>query len=77
MSFHQDPPTLPHPFDEDRLLAGARRLALTLGTALETAYLVEHDAWEARHAAGRAVAAARRLWRLGIDRIQDESPWSV
>lgn len=55
------------------LQAGARRLALTLGRALEVALLCEH-AQAARDAGwgGRAAAAARRLARQGIDLVQDE-----
>jgi acyl-CoA dehydrogenase len=50
--------------------AGARRLALTLGRALELALVTGHAAWclETRSAgAARAVAAARRLCRNGVD----------
>jgi alkylation response protein AidB-like acyl-CoA dehydrogenase len=55
------------------LQAGARRLALTLGRALEVALLCEHGQ-ETLDAGlgGRAVAAARRLARQGIDLVQDE-----
>ena len=55
------------------LQAGARRLALTLGRALEVALLCEH-AQAARDAGwgGRAAASARRLARQGIDLVQDE-----
>lgn len=54
------------------LEAGARRLALTLGRAVEVALLCRHaqqclDAG----AGGRAAAAARRLARNGVDRIRD------
>ena len=55
------------------LQGGARRLALTLGRALEVALLCEHGqaALEAG-LGGRAAAAARRLARQGIDLVQDE-----
>ncbi len=55
------------------LQAGARRLALTLGRALEVALLCEH-AQSALDAGlgGRATTAARRLARQGIDLVQDE-----
>ena len=54
------------------LQAGARRLALTLGRALEVALLCEH-AQAALEAGlgGRATAAARRLARQGIDLVED------
>ncbi|GEJ55311.1 acyl-CoA dehydrogenase family protein [Anaeromyxobacter diazotrophicus] len=53
--------------------AGARRLALTLGRALELALLCAHaqgclDAGRG----GRAAAAARRLARNGVDLLADE-----
>ncbi len=53
--------------------AGARRLALTLGRAYEVALLVR----EATRSKGRGddakpAAAARRLWRNGIDLVIDE-----
>lgn len=55
-----------------RLEAGARRLALTLGLAVETALLVEQAAWEHGRGGDRRFAfAAVRLARLGIDRIED------
>jgi hypothetical protein len=59
----------------DRAEAGARRLALTLGRALEAALLSEHAA---RVEAPRATAAARRLARHGvdlvIDGVEDDAP---
>jgi len=52
--------------------AGARRMALTLGRALEVALLVEHAAWEAKHDKPlRAAAAARRLVASGVDLVLD------
>jgi alkylation response protein AidB-like acyl-CoA dehydrogenase len=48
--------------------AGARRLALTLGRTLELALLASHAQWCLDHARGaRALAAARRLARHGVD----------
>jgi alkylation response protein AidB-like acyl-CoA dehydrogenase len=53
--------------------AGARRLALTLGRAVEVALLCEHAQWCLDHGRGpRAAAAARRLARNGVDLVQDE-----
>ncbi|HEX2081581.1 MAG TPA: acyl-CoA dehydrogenase family protein [Longimicrobium sp.] len=49
--------------------AGARRLALTLGRALEAALLAAHAQWEAERGRGDAAAAARRLALNGIGRI--------
>ncbi len=53
--------------------AGARRLALTLGRALEVALLCEHaQACVDGGLGGRAAAAARRLARHGVDQLQDD-----
>jgi acyl-CoA dehydrogenase len=53
--------------------AGARRLALTLGRTLELALLVSHAQWCLDHTRGpRAVAAARRLARHGVDLVAAE-----
>jgi alkylation response protein AidB-like acyl-CoA dehydrogenase len=53
--------------------AGARRLAMTLGRALELGLLIEHAAWSLRHEKDtRALAAARRFARHGIDCIVDD-----
>ena len=61
--------------DHENLEAGARRLALTLGLALETALLVEHASWALEHEGdARPAHAARRLSRLRVDRIDDGSP---
>ena len=50
------------------LEAGARRLALTLGRAVELALLIRHAQWSQEHEAGvRATAAARRFAASGID----------
>ena len=53
--------------------AGARRFALTLGRALETALLVEHARWALEHEDdGRPAAAARRLAAAGVDLVAGE-----
>jgi hypothetical protein len=49
--------------------AGARRLALTLGRALEAALLAAHAQWEADRGERDAASAARRLAQNGIDLI--------
>ena len=57
------------------LEAGARRVALTLGRTLELALLCGHAGW--CHSTGRsayAAAAARRLYRHGVDLIVDHGP---
>ncbi len=55
--------------------AGARRLALTLGRTLELALLASHAQWCLDHGRGpRALAAARRLARNGVDLIAAEEP---
>ncbi|HEU4384284.1 MAG TPA: acyl-CoA dehydrogenase family protein [Anaeromyxobacteraceae bacterium] len=52
--------------------AGARRLALTLGRALEAALLCHHAQWCLDQGRGpRASAAARRLARAGLDLLDD------
>lgn len=54
--------------------AGARRLALTLGRALEVALLVREATRAKKHGDdAKPAAAARRLARHGIDQIADES----
>jgi acyl-CoA dehydrogenase len=59
--------------DSESLEAGARRLALTLGLALETALLAEHAAWAlATERDPRPAHAARRLSRLDIDLLDDD-----
>ncbi len=61
--------------DQENLEAGARRLALTLGLALETALLVEHASWALEHEGdARPAYAARRLSRRRLDLIDDSSP---
>jgi alkylation response protein AidB-like acyl-CoA dehydrogenase len=58
--------------DPDRLEAGARRFAMTLGRGLELALLVEHAQWCLDHGHGpRAAAAARRFALTGVDLIAD------
>jgi hypothetical protein len=56
------------------LEAGARRFALTLGRALEAAYLVEQAVWSAGQGDPRPAAAARLFARQGIDRVLDDDP---
>jgi acyl-CoA dehydrogenase len=56
--------------------AGARRLALTLGRALELALLVREATRSRKLGASEAAkpaAAARRFWRTGVDLVLDES----
>jgi len=61
--------------EDPGLEAGARRLALTLGLALETALLAEHASWALENEQdARPAHAARRLSRLRVDRIDDNSP---
>jgi len=56
----------------DRLEAGARRFALTLGRSLELAYLAHHAQWCLDHNRGpRMAAAARRFAHHGVDQIGD------
>ena len=60
---------LPQP---DRLEAGARRFALTLGRSLELALLCAHAQWSIDHGDGhgpRLAAAARRFAQNGVDQI--------
>jgi acyl-CoA dehydrogenase len=58
--------------DNRRLEAGARRFALTLGRALELAYLTDHAQWcLANGRGGRAAAAARRFAAAGVDQIAE------
>jgi acyl-CoA dehydrogenase len=60
---------MPHP---DRLEAGARRFAMTLGRTLELALLASHAQWCLDHGRGdRTAAAARRLAFNGVDQIGD------
>jgi alkylation response protein AidB-like acyl-CoA dehydrogenase len=62
---------LPHP---DRLEAGARRFAMTLGRTLELALLCAHAQWCIDHGHGpRLAAAARRFAHSGVDQIGDAS----
>jgi acyl-CoA dehydrogenase len=56
----------------DRLEAGARRFAMTLGRSLELALLVSHAQWCLDHGHGpRTAAAARRFLLNGVDQIND------
>ncbi|HEY7956031.1 MAG TPA: acyl-CoA dehydrogenase family protein, partial [Polyangia bacterium] len=56
------------------LEAGARRFALTLGRTLELALLAEHAEWGLARQKPRAAAAARRLAKNGVDRIDEIDP---
>jgi len=54
--------------------AGARRLALTLGRAIELALLVREATRSKKYGDHeKAAAAARRFWRSGVDLILDEN----
>jgi acyl-CoA dehydrogenase len=56
----------------DRLEAGARRFAITLGRSLEVALLAQHAQWCIDHGHGdRAAAAARRFASHGVDQVGD------
>lgn len=60
----------------DRLEAGARRFALTVGRGLELALLCQHAQWALGHGHGhgpRLSAAARRLAVNGVDQVADVS----
>jgi len=58
----------------DRLEAGARRFAMTLGRSLELALLTNHAQWCLDHDFGpRTAAAARRFAMNGVDQIADAS----
>ncbi|HEY1556172.1 MAG TPA: acyl-CoA dehydrogenase family protein [Kofleriaceae bacterium] len=60
--------------EPDRLEAGARRFALTLGRTLELALVCEHAQWCLGHGHGDvAAAAARRFAHNGVDTIGDAS----
>jgi acyl-CoA dehydrogenase len=58
----------------DRLEAGARRFAMTLGRSLELALLANHAQWCLDNGFGpRAAAAARRFAMTGVDQVADAS----
>jgi alkylation response protein AidB-like acyl-CoA dehydrogenase len=58
--------------DPERLEAGARRVALTLGRSLELSYLCAHAQWCLDNGrGGYAAAAARRFTRNRVDLIDD------
>jgi hypothetical protein len=62
--------------EPERLEAGARRLALTLGRSLSLALLTGHAQWCIDHSpwhghGARAAAAARRFALTGVDLISD------
>ena len=60
---------MPH---ADRLEAGARRFAMTLGRTLELALLCAHAQWCLDNGHGpRLAAAARRFAMNGVDQIAD------
>ena len=57
----------------NNLEAGARRLAITLGRAVELALLVRHAQWSEDHEAnGAATATAHQFAHSGIDMIIDQ-----
>lgn len=59
--------------DRPGLEAGARRLALTLGRALELALLIRHAAWAIDRGGDRApLAAAVQFARNGVDCIREQ-----
>ena len=54
--------------------AGARRLALTLGRAMELALLVREATRSKKYNDHeKPTAAAKRFWRAGVDLIVDEA----
>lgn len=54
--------------------AGARRLAMTLGRAMELALLVREATRSKKHGDHeKPTAAARRFWRSGVDSIVDDT----
>lgn len=62
---------MPNP---ERLEAGARRFALTMGRGLELALLCQHAQWALDHGQGpRLCAAARRFAVNGVDQMTDVS----
>jgi alkylation response protein AidB-like acyl-CoA dehydrogenase len=61
--------------DRDVLQASARRLALTLGRALQLALLCEHAQWLLDHTGDRrGLAAALRYSRAPVDLMQEVDP---
>jgi alkylation response protein AidB-like acyl-CoA dehydrogenase len=61
--------------DREVLQSGARRLALTIGRALELALLCEHAQWLLDHGGDRrGYAAALRFSRLPVDLIHEVDP---
>jgi len=58
----------------DRLEAGARRFALTLGRSLELALLARHAQWCLDKGHGpRTAAAARRFAQSAVDLVGDSA----
>jgi hypothetical protein len=61
--------------DREVLQAGARRLALTIGRALQLALLCEHAQWLIDHGGDRrGYAAALRFARLPVDLMHEVDP---
>src|SRR5262249_29333150 len=56
---------------EAAVQAGARRFAMTLGRAVETALLSAHAQWALDRGDPRPAAAARRLAAKGLDLVAD------
>ncbi len=56
----------------ERLEAGARRFALTLGRSIQLALMVEHAAWSAARGDKRSIAAVRTYARAGVDLVRDD-----
>ncbi|WP_437807884.1 acyl-CoA dehydrogenase family protein [Sorangium sp. So ce1078] len=64
--------------DRPGLEAGARRVAITLGRALQLALLVRHAAWAIdRERSRTALAAAVQFERNGVDCIRDHDPDTI
>ncbi|WP_437596499.1 acyl-CoA dehydrogenase family protein [Sorangium sp. So ce590] len=64
--------------DRPGLEAGARRVAITLGRALQLALLVRHAAWAMdRERSRTALAAAVQFERNGVDCIRDHDPDTI
>jgi alkylation response protein AidB-like acyl-CoA dehydrogenase len=59
---------------QEKLEAGARRFAMTLGRTMELALLIKHAQWSQDHESdGRATAAARRFASSSIDLLVDHA----
>jgi alkylation response protein AidB-like acyl-CoA dehydrogenase len=58
--------------DQEKLEAGARRFALTLGRTMESALLIRHAQWSRNNEADdRSIASARRFAKSGIDLLTE------